>query len=219
VKPSLTLAVDCSLRWLSLGLTDESELYGEESLNAGRSQAEILPGAAEGFLSRFGFALSDVGRIAVTTGPGYYTGIRVGLSYAAALAEGLGVRLAPVCALYAIAYNFTESGINAAPFVRARRGEVYGALFAGRGEGKIKDIGPELYGEAEFVGMLRDAGLGRGDALLVGVDRGEFADIENSGYMVLTAPPCTGLSVARAGLAVPAADPASVRAEYIREPA
>ncbi|GHV57397.1 tRNA (adenosine(37)-N6)-threonylcarbamoyltransferase complex dimerization subunit type 1 TsaB [Synergistales bacterium] len=216
---SLTLAVDCSLRWLSLGLADASELYGEESLNAGRSQAEILPEAVENFLPRFGFALSDVARMAVTAGPGYYTGIRVGLSYAAALAEGLGVQVAPVCSLRAIAYNFTESGINAAPFVRARRGEVYGALFAGRGVSRIKDIPPALYGEAEFIGTIKDCGLSRGDVLLVGVDRGEFAGIENSGYIVVTAPPCTGLSAARAGLAGPAMDPASVRAEYIREPA
>ena len=87
----LTLAIDCSLRWISLGLADGVNPHGEENTNTGPKQSEILADSTARFLLKFGFSFADIEQIAVTTGPGYYTGIRVGLSYAALLAESLGI--------------------------------------------------------------------------------------------------------------------------------
>lgn len=68
---SLTLAIDCSMRWLNLGVADCDRIYGEENMNVGNRQSELLPSSAESLLGRFGMSFADLGRIAVTVGPGY----------------------------------------------------------------------------------------------------------------------------------------------------
>ncbi len=91
----LTLAIDCAMRRINLGLGENAAFLGCESLNSGAKQGDILPVVVDEFVSRLGHRLPDIDRIAVTVGPGYYTGIRVGLSYATALAESLGARVLP----------------------------------------------------------------------------------------------------------------------------
>ena len=66
----LTLAIDCSLRWISLGLADGVNPHGEENTNTGPKQSEILADSTARFLSKFGFSFADIEQIAVTTGPG-----------------------------------------------------------------------------------------------------------------------------------------------------
>jgi tRNA threonylcarbamoyladenosine biosynthesis protein TsaB len=203
------------MRWLNLGLADSEKLYGEENLNAGRSQAELLPCEVERFLSSCGFALGDIERIAVTTGPGYYTGIRVGLAYALALAEGLGVKVVPVASLYALAFPLLGSGLPIAPVLKARSGCVYGAVYrAADGNGKPE---PTFYGVSAFVDTLRSLDYGRDDLVVAGPDMEILGELKNAGYRVMTIPPAIGLSLARASLSLPETDPVKVRATYTRK--
>jgi tRNA threonylcarbamoyladenosine biosynthesis protein TsaB len=211
---NLTLAIDCSLRWLNLGLADADNLYGEENSNSGRSQAELLPDAVQRFLSSHGFALGDLERIAVTTGPGYYTGIRVGLSYAAALAEGLGIKVVPVTSLYALAYPLLISDLSIAPVLKARKGCVYGAVYpAAGGEGRLE---PAFYSVSAFADKLHSLSYGCGGLVLAGPDTEIFDELKDAGYRMITVPPATGLSLARASFTLPETDPANVRAAYTR---
>lgn len=211
----LTLAVDCSLRWLNLGLASPDELYGEENVNAGTAQAELLPGAVGDFLAMRGFALSDVGRIAVTTGPGYYTGIRIGLSYATALAEGLRISVVPVSALCAMAHPFIGSGLWAAPVIRARKGCVYGAIYSPCVDGNRE---PDFYEAAGFAALINSLSVAREDIVIIGRDAEEFDDLKKTGCRRIPLPPAIGLALARASLSLPAFEPALVRAAYARGP-
>ena len=211
---NLTLAIDCSMRWISFGLADSSALYGEENLNAGRAQAELLPNLAEGFVARHGFSLKSLERVAVTTGPGYYTGIRVGLAYATALAAGLGIPAVPMSALYAMACPFFGSGFVAAPVLKARKGSVYAAIYGYPSE---KQIEPAVYGEAEFISLI--GSLGHADEIIIiGHDLDEFGEIKNSGYRLIQMPPAIGLQMAHASLCLAAIDPAGITATYLRPP-
>ena len=85
----ITLAVDCSGRWTSVGLASGGAVLAEHSAMLGRKQSEALPLIAEEVLKRAGVGLSDIELIAVAAGPGSYTGIRAGIAYGAALAEAL----------------------------------------------------------------------------------------------------------------------------------
>ena len=96
------LGVDCALRRVNLGAFGEN-IRANFSLDAGMRQSELLPGAVAGFLASIGKSLEEVELIAATNGPGYYTGIRVGLSYASALAYSLWVKIVPISTLEAIA--------------------------------------------------------------------------------------------------------------------
>ncbi|MDR0649295.1 MAG: tRNA (adenosine(37)-N6)-threonylcarbamoyltransferase complex dimerization subunit type 1 TsaB [Synergistaceae bacterium] len=209
----LTLAIDCSMGWVSLGLADDGTLYGEENANVGRAQSELLPGLAGGFVARHGFALRDLERIAVTTGPGYYTGIRVGLAYATTLASGMGIPAVPVSSLYAIASPLTGSGFAVASAIRARRGSLYGAIY-----GLPQDTAPAVLSAAEFIELVRSSGCGRGDIVITGPDLDEFDEISSSGYRVIRTPPAIGLHLARASLELDAVPPATIRATYVRPP-
>ena len=211
---NLTLAIDCSMRWMNLGLADADNLYGEENSNAGRSQAELLPGAVRRFLSSHGFAFGDLERIAVTTGPGYYTGIRVGLSYAAALAEGLGIKVVPAASLYALAYPLLISDLTIAPVLKARNGCVYGAVYTAAAGGE--KLEPAFYSASAFADKLHSLSCGRGDLVLAGPDIEIFDELKNAGYRTITVPPAIGLSLARASFTLPETAPANVRAVYAR---
>jgi tRNA threonylcarbamoyladenosine biosynthesis protein TsaB len=203
------------MRWLNLGLADSDTLYGEENVNAGRAQAELLPDLAERFVRRRGFSLRSLERIAVTTGPGYYTGIRVGLAYAAALAVGLGIPAVPVSGLYAIAYPFLLSGVPAASLIKARKDCVYAAIYSAQSE---NNAAPEVMNAAELVGRIRSAGYGGNDIVIVGPDLDEFDEIKKSEYRVIQTPPAIGLSLARASLQIGAENPALIEAVYVRTP-
>jgi tRNA threonylcarbamoyladenosine biosynthesis protein TsaB len=212
---NLTLAIDCSMRWISLGLADSDKLYGEENANAGRAQAELLPDMAEGFVARHGFALRSLERIAVTTGPGYYTGIRVGLAYATALAAGLGALAVPMSGLYAMACPFLAPGFLAAPVLKARKDSLYAAVY---GLPHGKQIGPGVFGAEEFISLINSLGCGRDEIIIIGPDPGEFDEIKNSGYRSIQTPPAIGLQMAKASIGLDAVDPAEVMATYIRPP-
>jgi tRNA threonylcarbamoyladenosine biosynthesis protein TsaB len=213
---NLTLAIDCSMRWISLGLADSDKLYGEENVNAGRAQAELLPCLAEGFVARHGFTLRSLERIAVTTGPGYYTGIRVGLAYATALAAGLGIPPVPMSSLYAMAYPLLESGFLAAPILKAQRGSLYAAIY---GLSPEKQVSPAVFGAGEFISLISSLVHGSDEIIILGPEAGEFDEIKNSGYRSIQTPPAIGLQMAKASLALDSADPAEITATYIRPPA
>ncbi len=124
------LAIDTAGPRLQLAL-----LLGErvEALieDMAQGQAErIFPAVAE-LLGRSGITYNDLERIAVTTGPGSFTGVRIGLSAARGLGLALGAPVIGVPTLFALSL---DSGCNAAAvLLDARRGESYFQLFSGPG--------------------------------------------------------------------------------------
>jgi tRNA threonylcarbamoyladenosine biosynthesis protein TsaB len=126
----LILAVDCSLQLTNVALLSilEEGVFVSERLDIGRRQAAELPLAAERLLANAGRSFGDIALVAVTNGPGYFTGIRVGASYATALAYGLGVKIVPVSTLHMLAYPFLGSR-PVISVVYAGRGQVYAASF------------------------------------------------------------------------------------------
>ena len=215
---SLTLAIDCSMRWISLGLADKGRLYAEENINTGPKQSEILASSVESFLARSGFTLADIEQIAVTTGPGYYTGIRVGISYATLLAESLGVSVVPVTTLLTLAWEPLTCGLPVAPMIRARSGAVYAGLYSSPQE---EIIPPGFYGTDEFIQALGASECEMERILTVvdtSIDQDEIEALERAGCITIRSTPATGLKLAVAALSMSGIDPALVTATYFREP-
>lgn len=90
--------------------------------------AQLLALAAE-LLGRAGLGFCDVDRIAVGVGPGTFTGLRIGVATARALAQGAGADLAPVSTLRALASGPGHERVLAV--LDARRGEAFAAAWAG----------------------------------------------------------------------------------------
>ncbi|WP_029166188.1 tRNA (adenosine(37)-N6)-threonylcarbamoyltransferase complex dimerization subunit type 1 TsaB [Aminiphilus circumscriptus] len=126
---SLVLGIDCCTRWTSVGCCEDGAPLGDISLDLGRRQSALLPFLVEQLLRNVEATLSDVDLIAVTTGPGAFTGARVGVAYASALAEGLGVRIAPMSTLKVLAMAFPVPEFLVVPYLRARKGQYYLAAY------------------------------------------------------------------------------------------
>ncbi|GIL39239.1 tRNA (adenosine(37)-N6)-threonylcarbamoyltransferase complex dimerization subunit type 1 TsaB [Roseiterribacter gracilis] len=106
VNDELILALDCATDGCAVALVHPSgQALALESVDAERGQAEILLPMVERVRDAAHVALTEVARIAVTTGPGSFTGIRIGLSAARGLALTLGVPVVGVDCFAAIAHG------------------------------------------------------------------------------------------------------------------
>jgi tRNA threonylcarbamoyladenosine biosynthesis protein TsaB len=81
-------------------------------------RAEQLMSRIDGLLRSTGLARTKLGAIAVSSGPGSFTGIRIGLAAALGLKDALGIALVTVPALEAIAFTYEHTGMVAVPMGR-----------------------------------------------------------------------------------------------------
>lgn len=151
---SINLGIDCCSKWTSVGLSAGGQILSEIHLNISRRQSACLPGTVESLLSLTGHCLCQVDRIVLNTGPGSFTGLRVGLSYGLALAAALDRPVVPVNSLEIIALEtfpfFPEKTL--APVLWAKRGYVYGAIFQSRpAENRLfAVIEPSFFSQVDF---------------------------------------------------------------------
>lgn len=123
------LALDSSSKAASCALMEDGVLLAESYLHNGLTHSQTLLPMVDGLLKAGGLTLSDVQGVAVSAGPGSFTGLRIGLAAAKALGFALDVPCAGVSTLLALAYlqrGFEGVCIAA---LDARRGEIYYAIF------------------------------------------------------------------------------------------
>ncbi len=95
------LAINTCLAACDLAIIEQGEVIVEQAETMVRGQDERLPDLTGGILARAGVSLSSLDRIVVVTGPGSFTGIRIGVAFARALALGLGIPAVGLTALEA----------------------------------------------------------------------------------------------------------------------
>ncbi|RCW27074.1 N6-L-threonylcarbamoyladenine synthase [Ciceribacter lividus] len=121
-----TAGVDCSAAVYD---SDKAAVLGAATETIGRGHAEKLMEKIDAALAAAGLPLEAVERLAVTVGPGSFTGIRVGVAAARGLALALGIPVVGVSTLAVLAAVETDSSPVVAA-VDAKRGEVYAQAFA-----------------------------------------------------------------------------------------
>jgi tRNA threonylcarbamoyladenosine biosynthesis protein TsaB len=100
--------------------------------------------------------LSDLDGLALSIGPGSFTGLRVGLATLLGFRSVTGLPVAAVPTLQALAYNAKKSTIPICPILKCRQGEVYWAQYERTGTGELKPLLEERVGPpAEVSGTLR----------------------------------------------------------------
>jgi len=125
----LILTIETATPVERVAVVRDGNVLAELTDTVGRGHTEKLLGAVEDVLGRSGEALADLDAVAVSIGPGRFSGLRVGLATAKGLSAASGVPVVPVPTLDALAESARPFRGLVCPALDARRGEVYAALF------------------------------------------------------------------------------------------
>jgi tRNA threonylcarbamoyladenosine biosynthesis protein TsaB len=130
---SLVLAFDCAVSGLGIAIVGDGTRLASIAED-GRDQAARLLPAIAAALGEAGVGRRDLSLIAVTIGPGSFTGVRVGLAAARGLAVGLGVPLAGLATTRVLLAQATPRGRTVVAAIDSRLGDWFCAIASGAGE-------------------------------------------------------------------------------------
>lgn len=123
----MILSVDSSAVTASCALTQGDEVIRQEFINAGLTHSETLLPMIKKVMGDYSFG--DLDAVAITAGPGSFTGVRIGVATVKGIAFNDNLPCIPVSTLEAIAYNFTAENAVVCAVMDARRMQFYNALF------------------------------------------------------------------------------------------
>jgi len=210
----LILAVDTTHEFSSLALLRGPVALEEVLLHSPKGFGQILFGRLGELLARHTSKPADVDCFAAASGPGSFTGVRIGLASIKGLAEATGKPAVAVSNLAAMA-RYGSAALRAV-VLDARRGEVYGAVYDACGAVVAAET------VMPFTAWLRT--LPEGEIEFVATDFSPFAaaleGTRFAGAVVTTAPRALAAAVGRIAYerlrAGQAADPAGIDANYVR---
>ena len=128
------LALDSSAIAASVAVFDGERLLAEYTLNNGNTHSETLLPMVESVLGSLSLGVSDIDLFAVSSGPGSFTGVRIGAATLKGLAFGSEKPCVEVSTLEALAYNLVGHKGLICTVMNARRSQVYTALFRSDGQ-------------------------------------------------------------------------------------
>jgi len=120
-------------------LVDGERLLGEITLDIAVTHSERLMAAVDRLVAECGFSPRDLDGLAVSIGPGSFTGLRVGLATVKGLALALDLPIAPVPTLDALAARLPFAEAAVCPILDARKGEVYLSLYRWDGQEMVRN--------------------------------------------------------------------------------
>lgn len=121
----LTLAIDTATKVCSVALVRDGDLLASYDVNAGMTHSEGLIPQIEQMLQRSRIEKNEIDRIAVSVGPGSFTGLRIGLAAAQAMAYAWKCGLCGINTMTAMAYNVGVTDLLLLPVIDAQKGNFY----------------------------------------------------------------------------------------------
>jgi len=128
----LILAIDTATKTGSVALFDSNPkkgLIGEITINNKLNHSDTLMTIIDSLFKVNGFKPSDIDRVAVSIGPGSFTGIRVGLGVAKGIVSATGAEIVGVNELDILAYLVSDTDKTIIPLIDARKGRNYFAKY------------------------------------------------------------------------------------------
>jgi tRNA threonylcarbamoyladenosine biosynthesis protein TsaB len=203
------LALDTTSEFGSIALAERGGLVEEVLLNSPDGFGHILHDQVRRLLDRHGLRVQEIECFAAASGPGSFTGVRIGLAAVQGLAEATGKRIAAVSNLQALAY-FGSAELRAT-ILDARRGEVYGAVY----DRDLNLCSPEVV--MKFQDWIKT--LPAGDIELISTNPELFGPFA-TGIPMVTAPRALASAIAQIAwkqfTAGETLNPANVDANYVR---
>lgn len=135
------LGIESSATAAGAAVISGDKLLSECFVNCGLTHSQTLLPLIDKALCSAGITINEIDAIAVSAGPGSFTGLRIGVGTAKGLAMPCGKPVIPVPTLLALAQNVSCAQGIIAPIMDARRGEVYTALYKSE-KGTLTEIMP-----------------------------------------------------------------------------
>lgn len=187
-------------------LIDGDRIVGEYTLNIRVTHSERVMAAVDRLLTDAGWRPSDLEGLAVSIGPGSFTGLRIGVSTAKGLALALGLAVVPVPTLDALAAGLPFAALPVCPILDARKGEVYASLYRWDGGAMRREWEYLALAPAALARLFTEPVIVCGDG--AGIVRSTFARLAPVARR-LPLPACVaelGHAMLVAGAGVPPAD-------------
>ena len=137
------LGVETSSPVFSVAVSDGPNILSCLKIGGMGRPSALLTEMIKEVLAHAGLELAQVDGFAISIGPGSFTGLRVGVTTVKTLSWALKKSVLPVSSLEAIAHNASVHG-SVVPFVDARKGKVYTALFSRDSSGAVKRLTEDL---------------------------------------------------------------------------
>jgi tRNA threonylcarbamoyladenosine biosynthesis protein TsaB len=151
---AIILNIETSTKNCSVSIADSGKIIAIKELNNGNySHAEVLHPFIENILEEGSISKDKIDAIAVSKGPGSYTGLRIGVSAAKGLSFALSIPLISTDTLTALSFAVSVDKGIIVPMLDARRMEVYSAIFDKQHQ-KIREIKAEIIDETSFLAAL-----------------------------------------------------------------
>ena len=218
------LAIDTATPVTSVAVGSSEGALASIAVRNDRAHAELLIPMVREALEHAGIEGSALRGIAVGTGPGLFTGLRVGVSSAKALAQAWGLPMVAVSSLDVLAFACRHAGRAVCAAIDGRRGELFTATYRPSGGGverlgdyrvaRPDELAAQLRALNEPVLVCGDGALRHADALTAAGGAVELAGPE---WAVPSAGALLQLALPRLE-GGPATDPLEVRPIYLRRP-
>ena len=218
----MTLGIETATSQIGVAVGGAGEAMAAIQIDSGRRHGELLAPSIQALLRLANVHIKDVERVAVDNGPGLFTGLRVGLATAKALASALGVQVVPCSSLDLLAHVHRAAGRTVAAVVDAKRGEVFWALYIPGGDGMVATTEARVTCPEELSRVAGQAVSAGGALIATGDGARRYADLLQSVEGVQLAGPehdhpsaavLVELAATRAALS-----PDKINAEYLRGP-
>lgn len=161
------LGIDTSTMMGAVGIIDDEELVAELRTNIAATHSERLMLHVDGLLKSARLTLNDVDGLAVTTGPGSFTGLRIGLAAAKAMAYATGKPVAGIPTLDALADNLPFCRYQVAAVMDARKKMVYAAIYRQAGMRKESIMPATVMTPDELIEMITEPTVFLGEGAYV----------------------------------------------------
>lgn len=138
----MILGIDSSSLVASVTLIDDTTIIAEYTINLKKTHSQTLLPMIDEIIKMTGIDKKEIEAIAVTNGPGSFTGLRIGAATAKGLAYALNIPIIGVSTIEAMAYNYNHCNKLICPIMDARRNQVYTGIYECQNEELRKLLEP-----------------------------------------------------------------------------
>jgi len=168
----LVLGIDTSSVVASIAIATEDKILGEFTINHPKTHSQKLMPMVDQLLKNLELTVKDLDLIAITVGPGSFTGVRIGISIAKGFAQAYNIPVVEISGVEGLAYNIQHFGGVICPIMDARRNQVYSGVYKWN-DGNLDEVVKEdAYNLDVMIEILKEKTEGYHDKRVIFVGDG-----------------------------------------------